>query len=63
MPHFNKYFSLNPRQSQKFPKMIIYLAHAETLMQFFDGLNMHNYIRPPPAGALFFEFYKNLNTH
>lgn len=36
MPHFKKYYSLiygeELTSSNHFPKMLIYLAHAETLM-------------------------------
>jgi hypothetical protein len=62
MPHFKKYYGLlyneTTTSSDNFPKMIIYLAHAETLMQYFDGLGLHTYQRPPASAALFFEFYR-----
>lgn len=40
-------------------KFIHYAAHAETLAMFFDGLNLHQVVRSPPASALFLEFFND----
>lgn len=37
--------------------MFIYQAHAETLHQFLDGLDLHKFTSSPPGSALFFEYY------
>jgi hypothetical protein len=58
--YFKVHYDSNLLKSIKppFPKFIHYAAHAETLAQFFDGLELHKIDRSPAGSALFIEFIK-----
>ena len=52
------YLNQFPRSVMHMPKFIHYAAHAETLAQFFDGLDLHRATRVPAGSAMFIEFLK-----
>lgn len=41
------------------PKFIHYAAHAETLSQLLEGLELHRFTRGYPSSALFIEFLED----
>jgi len=55
---FKHYF--NSHETRPFPKFIMYSGHAETLAPLLAGFGKLKYtvVTPPPASALFLEFYR-----